>query len=76
MPTAKVRGLNIQYHVIGDKGPWLTLTTGGRRGHQEFVPLAKKLAAAGYRVLLHDRRNTGASGKEPDRSGEARKSER
>jgi pimeloyl-ACP methyl ester carboxylesterase len=61
MPTAKVRELNIHYQVIGEKGPWLTLTTGGRRGHQEFVPLAKKLAAAGCRVLLHDRRNTGAS---------------
>jgi pimeloyl-ACP methyl ester carboxylesterase len=61
MPTARVRGLKLHYQVIGDKGPWLALTTGGRRGHQEFVPLAKKLAAAGHRVLLHDRRNTGAS---------------
>ena len=61
VPTARVRGLNIHYQIIGDKGPWLALTTGGRRGHQEFVPLAKKLADAGHRVLLHDRRNTGAS---------------
>lgn len=61
MPVAKVRGLNIHYQVVGGKGPWVTLTTGGRRGHQEFVPLAKKIADAGYRVLLHDRRNTGAS---------------
>jgi pimeloyl-ACP methyl ester carboxylesterase len=61
MPTAKIRGLNIHYQVIGDRGPWMTLTTGGRRGHQEFVPLAKRIAAAGHRVLLHDRRNTGAS---------------
>jgi pimeloyl-ACP methyl ester carboxylesterase len=61
MPTARIRGLDIHYQVIGERGPWVTLTTGGRRGHQEFVPLAKKLAAAGHRVLLHDRRNTGAS---------------
>ncbi len=61
MPTAIVRGLHIHYQVIGERGPWVTLTTGGRRGHQEFEPLAKKLAAAGHRVLLHDRRNTGAS---------------
>jgi pimeloyl-ACP methyl ester carboxylesterase len=61
MPVAKVRGLDIHYQVVGDQGPWVTLTTGGRRGHQEFVPLAKKIADAGFRVLLHDRRNTGAS---------------
>ncbi len=39
----------------------LALITGGRRGHDEFVPLATKLANAGYRVVLHDRRNTGRS---------------
>jgi pimeloyl-ACP methyl ester carboxylesterase len=37
------------------------LITGGRRGYAEFKPLAAKIAAAGYRVFLHDRRNTGAS---------------
>jgi pimeloyl-ACP methyl ester carboxylesterase len=61
MPVAQIRGLNIHYQVVGDRGPWVTLTTGGRRGHQEFVSLAKKIADGGYRVLLHDRRNTGAS---------------
>lgn len=47
--------------MLGERGPWVALTTGGRRGHQEFVSLAAKIAAAGHRVLLHDRRNTGAS---------------
>jgi pimeloyl-ACP methyl ester carboxylesterase len=61
MPTGCVNGVDIVYEVIGDRGPWLALTTGGRRGHEEFVPLARKIAAAGFRVLLHDRRNTGAS---------------
>jgi len=61
MPVTKIRGVNINYQVIGDAGPWVMLTTGGRRGHDEFVPFAKKLAALGHRVVLHDRRNTGAS---------------
>jgi pimeloyl-ACP methyl ester carboxylesterase len=61
MPYAKVRGVNIFYQVIGDRGPWVALITGGRRGHDEFVPLATKTANAGYRVVLHDRRNTGRS---------------
>jgi pimeloyl-ACP methyl ester carboxylesterase len=61
MPTLKIRGFNMNYEVIGDAGPYVALTTGGRRGYAEFVPLAHKLAAKGFRVLLHDRRNTGAS---------------
>jgi pimeloyl-ACP methyl ester carboxylesterase len=61
MPVAKIRGVNIYYQVIGDHGPWVALITGGRRGHDEFVPLAQKLAKAGHRVVLHDRRNTGRS---------------
>ena len=61
MPIAQVCGVNIRYAIYGEKGPMVALITGGRRGHDEFVPLAKKVAAEGYRVLLHDRRNTGAS---------------
>lgn len=61
MPIATIRGLKINYEVIGDDGPWMALITGGRRGYDEFIPLAKKFAAQGFRVLLHDRRNTGAS---------------
>lgn len=61
MPIANVRGLNINYEVVGGDGPFVTLITGGRRGYGEFVPLAQKIAAEGFRVLLHDRRNTGAS---------------
>ena len=61
MPVAKIRGVNIRYEIVGGKGPFATLTTGGRRGHKEFLPLARKIAAGGFRVLLHDRRNTGAS---------------
>ncbi|HCP01371.1 MAG TPA: hypothetical protein DIT35_07745, partial [Rhodospirillaceae bacterium] len=61
MATIDVRGVNLRYQIIGVTGPLVTLITGGRRGFDEFVPLAEKVAARGHRVLLHDRRNTGAS---------------
>jgi pimeloyl-ACP methyl ester carboxylesterase len=61
MPTANIRGVNINYEIVGERGPWVAMITGGRRAYNEFVPLSKKIAAAGFRVLLHDRRNTGAS---------------
>ena len=61
MPVAKIRGASINYRVIGESGPFLALTTGGRRSYQEFLSLAEKTARHGFRVLLHDRRNTGAS---------------
>ncbi|MBC7434568.1 MAG: alpha/beta hydrolase [Bdellovibrionales bacterium] len=61
MPIQNIRGLNINYEVTGTSGPWVALVTGGRRGYQEFISFARKLAAKGFRVVLHDRRNTGAS---------------
>jgi pimeloyl-ACP methyl ester carboxylesterase len=66
MPISKIRGVDINWQVIGDggigsKGPWVVMTSGGRRSYEEFIPLAQKIAAYGYQVLLHDRRNTGAS---------------
>ena len=61
MPIAQIRGVRINYEVLGESGPWMTLITGGRRGYAEFVALGRKIAAHGFRVLLHDRRNTGAS---------------
>lgn len=61
MANATVNGININYEIIGDDGPFVTLITGGRRGYAELIPLAGKIAANGFRVLLHDRRNTGAS---------------
>ena len=62
MPVSKINGVNINWRSVGDRGPWVVMTTGGRRGHDEFIPLAKKIASYGFRVMLHDRRNTGASG--------------
>lgn len=48
MPNATVRGLNINYEVIGDDGPWVALITGGRRGYQEFIALANRLAGGAF----------------------------
>lgn len=61
MPIAKVRGVNINYRVVGDQGPWLALSPGGRSDLERVAPLAGRLAKAGQRVLIHDRRNCGLS---------------
>jgi pimeloyl-ACP methyl ester carboxylesterase len=61
MAEARVRDVTLNYEIIGDNGPWITLTPGSRRSYDEFVPLARLLAKQGYRVLLHDRRNCGRS---------------
>ena len=61
MPIAHIRGVNIIYQIIGDKGPWVALSPGGRRDMSSVESLAKEIAKRGYRVLLHDRRNCGLS---------------
>ena len=62
MPIASVRGTEINYEVLGERGPWVALQPGGRRALGGVKPLAEKLAEAGNRVLIYDRRNCGASG--------------
>lgn len=61
MPTANVGGVNIVYEIVGTSGPVIALMPGARRGYAEMKPLAEKIAAGGFRVFLHDRRNTGGS---------------
>ncbi len=61
MGEAKVRGVILNYEVIGTHGPWIALTPGSRRNYSEFVDLGNRLAQGGVRVVLHDRRNCGAS---------------
>ena len=61
MPFATVRNAQINYEVYGDDGPWVALSPGGRRDLSFVRSPAQLLAAAGYRVLIHDRRNCGAS---------------
>ncbi len=61
MPIAHVRGANINYEVLGAAGPWVALSPGGRRALDNVKSLARHVADAGYRVLIHDRRNCGLS---------------
>ena len=62
MPVAKVRGVDIIYDMLGDRGPFIAIQPGGRRGGVSVRSLGEKLAEAGNRVVVYDRRNTGASG--------------
>ncbi len=61
MPVADIRGARINYEVVGDGDQWVVLTPGGRQELEGVRALGEQIAAAGYRVLLHDRRNCGAS---------------
>jgi pimeloyl-ACP methyl ester carboxylesterase len=61
MPIAKVRGVSMNYKVLGNSGPWVALSPGGRRDISGIDLLAGKVAEKGYRVVIFDRRNTGAS---------------
>lgn len=61
MTIANVSGVNINYKVLGDHGPWVALSPGGRRDFGAVEPLAKGVADAGHRVVIFDRRNCGAS---------------
>lgn len=61
MPVSQINGVEIHYEVLGSSGPWVALTPGGRLGNDDIRSLAARVAAGGYRVLIHDRRNCGAS---------------
>jgi len=58
-----VNGGNVVYEILGDSGDLIALTPGGRfsKEIEGLRPLADALAAGGYRVLLWDRPNCGAS---------------
>src|SRR6201998_2756948 len=62
MPVVTVRGVDINYQVLGERGPWVALQPGGRRALAGVRSLGEKLAEAGCRALVYDRRNCGASG--------------
>src|SRR6201984_318820 len=62
MPVVTVRGVDINYQVLGERGPWVALQPGGRRALAGVKSLGEKLAEAGCRVIVYDRRNCGASG--------------
>jgi pimeloyl-ACP methyl ester carboxylesterase len=61
MPIADVRGANINYEVLPGGDDWVVLTPGGRGELERVLIVGQHIADAGYSVLLHDRRNCGAS---------------
>lgn len=61
MPVADIRGVSLNYEILGERGPAMALTPGGRNPLANVKPYAEAMAAQGYRVLIHDRRNCGAS---------------
>lgn len=63
MPAVWINGGNVVYKILGDSGELIVLTPGGRFGMDipGLRPLAEALVAGGYRVLLWDRPNCGAS---------------
>jgi pimeloyl-ACP methyl ester carboxylesterase len=61
MPVANIRGVDIHYEILGERGPFVALQPGGRRAGAGVRSLAEKIAEAGHRVIVYDRRNTGAS---------------
>jgi pimeloyl-ACP methyl ester carboxylesterase len=61
MPFAVIRGINMNYEVLGNNGPWVALSPGGRRDISGIELLAGKVAETGHRVVVFDRRNCGAS---------------
>ena len=61
MPVAEIRGAQINYQVLGSGDQWVALTPGGRQEMDGVRSLAERIADSGYSVLLHDRRNCGAS---------------
>jgi hypothetical protein len=52
MPVAKIRGVDIAYEILGERGPFVAIQPGGRRGGVSIRPLGEKLAEAGYRVIV------------------------
>jgi pimeloyl-ACP methyl ester carboxylesterase len=61
MPIPMIRGVEINYRVLDELGPWIALQPGGARG-LGIASIAEKIAEPGNWVLVYDRRNCGASG--------------
>lgn len=61
MAVIEARGIELVYEVLGESGPWVAISPGGRRGLISDRALGVLIAEAGFRVLVYDRRNTGAS---------------
>ncbi|HME47522.1 alpha/beta hydrolase [Mycobacterium sp.] len=61
--SVEINGGNVVYEILGSTGDFIVLTPGGRFGKDipGLRPLAQALVKGGYRVLLWDRPNCGAS---------------
>lgn len=59
--TTVVNGATLNVETLGEGGPWISLSPGGRGGLDGVRALGETLAAQGFRILLHDRRNCGGS---------------
>jgi pimeloyl-ACP methyl ester carboxylesterase len=55
-------GVQLIGQLAGTSGPGVVLVPGPEPDTRAWEAAASAIAAAGFRVLLHDRRNTGASG--------------
>ena len=56
MPVATIRGVDIHYEILGERGPFVALQPGGRRAGAGVRSLGEKIAEAGYRVIGYSRR--------------------
>jgi hypothetical protein len=45
MPVSRINGVNINWRTVGDHGPWVVMTTGGRRGYDEFMRRSRTMAS-------------------------------
>ncbi|CAN5536326.1 alpha/beta hydrolase [soil metagenome] len=63
MPSLSINDGNVVYEMLGSSGDLIVLTPGGRFGKDVpgLRPLGQALVDGGYRVLLWDRPNCGAS---------------
>ncbi|PEG40787.1 alpha/beta hydrolase [Mycolicibacterium duvalii] len=61
--SIEINGGDVVYEILGNKGDLIVLTPGGRfsKDIPGLRPLAEALVEGGYRVLLWDRPNCGAS---------------
>ena len=65
MPITTVRGVAINYEVLGERGPWVALQPGGRRGLVGVKSLGEKIAEPGYRVRRREFRKRGVGRRSP-----------
>ena len=68
MPTAHFDGVEIHYEIVGEAGPQVAVFPSGRHSLGDLEEMARHIAARGFRVILHDRRNCGVSSISFDRS--------